>query len=66
MHNGNLTLKVNDEKVKFNIYHTMKFPNEAQSCNHISVVDDCVEGVIDGVLSDDPLENCLVHSSFRK
>ena len=52
VHSGNLTLRVNDEEVKFNICHTMKFPNEAQSCNHISVVDDCVMGVIDRVLSD--------------
>ena len=29
VHSGNLTLRVNDEEVKFNIYHTMKFPNEA-------------------------------------
>ena len=64
MHSGSLTLRVNDEEVKFHIYHTMKFPNEVQSCNHISVVDDCVKGVINGVLNDDPLEHCLVHSSF--
>ena len=48
MHSGNLTLRVNDEEVTFNIYHTMKFPNEAQSCNRISMVDYCVKGVIDG------------------
>ena len=66
VHSGNLTLRVNDEDVKFNIYRTIKFHNEAQSCNCISVVDDCVKGVIDGVLSDDPLQHCLVHSSFQK
>ena len=64
VHSDNLTLRVNDEEVKFNIYHTMKFPNEVQSCNRISVVDDCVKGIIHGVLSNDPLEHCLVHSSF--
>ena len=47
VHNGNLTLRVNDEEVKFNIFHTMRFPNEAQSCNRISMVDECVKGVID-------------------
>ena len=57
VHSGNLTLSVNNEEVRFNIYHTMKFPNEAQHCNCISVVDDCVKGVIDGVLSNDPLEH---------
>ena len=28
VHSANLTLRVNDEEVKFNIYHTIKFPNE--------------------------------------
>ena len=28
VHSGNLVLRVNDEEVKFNICHTMKFPNE--------------------------------------
>ena len=65
-HRDNLTLRVNNEEVRFNIYHTMKFPTEGQSCNRISVVDDCIKGVVDGILIDDPLEHCLVHSSFRK
>ena len=26
VHSGNLTLRVNNEEVCFNIYHTMKFP----------------------------------------
>ena len=47
VYNGNLTLSVNDEEVKFNIFHTMRFPNEAQHCNRISVVDECVKWVID-------------------
>ena len=59
-------MRVNDEEVGFNIYHIMKFPTEGQSCNRISVVDECVKGVVDGVLMDNPLEHCLVHSSFRK
>ena len=29
-------------------------------------MDECVKGVIDRVLIDDPLEYCLVHSAFRK
>ena len=57
---------MNEEEVRFNIYHTMKFPGEEQSYNRISVVDECIKGVIYGVLMDDPLEHSLVHSSFRK
>ena len=66
VHIGNLTLHVNDEEIQFNTYHTMKFPDEGQSCNRISVLDDCVKGVVGGVLIDDPLEHYLVHFSFRK
>ena len=66
VHSDNFTLRVNNEEVRFNIYHTMKFLAEEQSCNQISVVEECVKGVIDGVLMEDPLEHCLVHSSFRK
>ena len=57
---GNLTLRVNDEDVRFTIYHTMKFPVGGQSCNRISVVDECVKRMVDGVLMDDPLEHCFV------
>ena len=66
VHSGNLTLRVNDEKAKFSIYHTMKFLNEAQSCNRIDMIGDCVKRVVHGVLSSDPLEHCLMHSSFWK
>ena len=44
VHSGNLTLWVNDEEVQFKIYHNMKFLDEGQSCNRISVVDECVRG----------------------
>ena len=63
---GNLTLRVNDEEVKFNIYHSMKFQDEAHSYNCVEVISDCMKGVIQGVLCSDPLEHCLVHSSFWK
>ena len=66
VHSDNLTMRVNDEQVHFNIYHTMKFHDRGQSCNRISVVDECVKGVVDGVLMDDHLDHCLVHSSFQK
>ena len=47
VHSGNLTLRVNDKEVYFNIYHTMKFPIEGQSCNRISMVDECIKGTIE-------------------
>ena len=66
VHSGNLTLRVNNKEVRFNIHHIMKFLDMGQSYNRISMVDECVKGVIDGVLSHDPLEHCLIHSLFRK
>ena len=30
------------------------------------MIGDCVKRVVHGVLSSDPLEHCLMHSSFRK
>ena len=66
VHSGNLTLKVNDKEVRFNFYDTMNFYDGGQLCNRISVVDECVKGVIDRVLSGDALQHCLVHFSFRK
>ena len=53
VHSGNFTLQVNDEEVRFNIYHTMKFLDGGQSCNRIRVVDDCVKGVVGGILIND-------------
>ena len=44
----------------------MKFTDGGQSCNRISMVGDCVRDVMGGVLIDDPLEHCLVLSSFSK
>ena len=37
VHSGNLTLRVNDEEVRFNIYHIMKFPTAIGSVWWMSV-----------------------------
>ncbi|PON44674.1 Aspartic peptidase domain containing protein [Trema orientale] len=66
VHSGKLTLWVNDEEVQFNLYHTLKFPNEVHSCNRLDVLDYCVRNAIHDVLSYDPLEHCLMNSHFRK
>ena len=44
----------------------MKFLNEVKYCNRIDMIGDCLKGVIHGVLSSDPLDHCLVHSSLQK
>ena len=62
VHSGNLTLWVNHEEVKFNIYHTLKFPEERSTCNQIEVIDSCVKEFIRDIMHNDPLEHCLLNS----
>ena len=38
VHNEKLTLRVNEEEVKFNIYNTLQYPNEVHSCNRIDLI----------------------------
>ncbi|XP_073121322.1 uncharacterized protein [Henckelia pumila] len=65
VHKGELTLRVGGEAVIFNIYHTMRGPNEVSTCKSIEVIDShnsfsCAE-------INDPLERCLVaDESFDK
>ncbi|XP_024018025.1 uncharacterized protein LOC112090591 [Morus notabilis] len=42
VHDGNLTLRVNDEEVKFNISNAIKFLEERPSCNWVDVVAPCL------------------------
>ncbi|KAL5571515.1 hypothetical protein UlMin_021112 [Ulmus minor] len=40
--NGELTMRVQDEKVTFNVFQAMKFPNEVEECSALSLVDSLV------------------------
>ena len=42
VHNGELTMRVQDEKVTFNVFQAMKFPNEVEECSAMSLVDSLV------------------------
>ena len=43
---GNLTLRVQNEKVEFNIFKAIKmFDNERHLCNRIDVIDECIDEV---------------------
>ena len=43
---GNLTLRVQNEKVEFNIFKAIKmFDNERHVCNKIDVIDGCIDEV---------------------
>ena len=57
-----VTLPVNEKEVNFNIYCSMKFPDEAATCHCINTIGDCVKKKY---LSSDPvvpLERCLTSS----
>ena len=65
---GELTLKLHDESITFNIYDALKFHgNEGaegyQECSVIQVVTDC-EGEVEVTYHQiqDPLESCLINS----
>ena len=38
VHNGELTMRVQDEKVTFNVFQAMKFPNDVEECSTMSLV----------------------------
>ena len=44
---GELTMRVNDQQVTFNVLEAMKNPDEAEDCNFLSVVDFVVANRID-------------------
>ncbi|KAL5545025.1 hypothetical protein UlMin_008809 [Ulmus minor] len=42
VHNGELTMRFQDEKVTFNVFQAMKFPNEVEECFALSLADSLV------------------------
>ncbi|KAJ8774906.1 hypothetical protein K2173_019910 [Erythroxylum novogranatense] len=56
---GELTLHVNGEKVKFNIYRSLKHPSEILTCNRVDVISSCVVTSFPSIISKDPLLTCL-------
>ncbi|XP_022876784.1 uncharacterized protein LOC111394989 [Olea europaea var. sylvestris] len=61
---GQLTLKLGKEQVSFNIFKTMKYPNEPESYFQIEVLD--IEILYNFELKKQPNihETCIVHSPF--
>ncbi|KAF7841709.1 uncharacterized protein G2W53_004007 [Senna tora] len=50
---GELTMRVQDQEVKFNMFKAMKFPGETEECFHVNVVDN----VVDCSVQDDELKH---------
>ncbi|MCQ7416395.1 reverse transcriptase family protein, partial [Salmonella enterica] len=53
---GKLTLRVNEEEVVFNIYRSMKYPDEVSTCHRIDIVDATIAEIRDVVMPADPLK----------
>ncbi|XP_073035297.1 uncharacterized protein [Primulina eburnea] len=63
VHKGELTLRVGGDEVVFNIYNTIKGPNEVSTCKSIDIIDSCVSHAGAGKLTKDSLERCLLESA---
>ncbi|XP_030510177.2 uncharacterized protein LOC115724938 [Cannabis sativa] len=58
--NGELTMKVNDQKVTFNVFNNMRFLNEIEECFRLSVIDSIVtERIYKEVWEDEKLISSL-------
>ncbi|XP_062104530.1 uncharacterized protein LOC133815738 [Humulus lupulus] len=60
VHDGNMTLRVNVEEVKFNISNAIKFPKEHVECKRVDVVTPCLRDSFKTMFHNDPLEFFLI------
>ncbi|KAI3445323.1 hypothetical protein Pfo_001988 [Paulownia fortunei] len=62
---GELTLRVNEDEVMFNIYHALKFQEEPHTCNRIKMLETCLHDHFLKQNSIETLERCIVHSIMQ-
>ncbi|KAK6147887.1 hypothetical protein DH2020_018799 [Rehmannia glutinosa] len=62
---GELTLRVNDDEVLFNIYKAMKFQEEPHTCHFIDKIEQCDQTEVIKQDLKDPLEHCLINSIMK-
>ncbi|XP_073019377.1 uncharacterized protein [Primulina eburnea] len=60
---GELVLRFYEESVIFNVFQSIKYPNDTSDCFRIDATDEFVECDLQGLIIEDPLEVCLTHSS---
>ncbi|XP_028791318.1 uncharacterized protein LOC114747196 [Neltuma alba] len=60
---GEITMRVNDEKVIFNMNQALKFPDDSLHCNSIDVIDFAVQEELINSLTKDPLEALLIRET---
>ena len=59
MGNGNLEMSANDQKVTFNLFDTIKHPNDHKACFKMEPVEHEVAMVVQGMASQSLLEKAL-------
>ncbi|XP_028768559.1 uncharacterized protein LOC114726160 [Neltuma alba] len=57
---GEITMRVNDENVIFNMNQALKFPYDSAHCNCIDVIDSTMQEELINSLTKDPLEALLI------
>ncbi|XP_062080295.1 uncharacterized protein LOC133785049 [Humulus lupulus] len=62
---GELIMRVQDEKVTFNVFKAMIFPVEVEECSMVSVVDSLASNEFETSNVDDPLERLLLFNSHN-
>ena len=60
---GELTMRVQNEEVTFNVFKAMKFPSDFEDCFRIDLIDKVVDEAYGNTTIRDPLEDSLVNSS---
>ena len=60
-----LTLRVNEDEVMFNIYCALKFQEEPHTCNRIEMLETCLHDHFLKQIPTEPLEQCIVHSIMQ-
>ncbi|XP_073133850.1 uncharacterized protein [Henckelia pumila] len=53
---GELVLRLNDERVVFNVFHSMKYPSNVSNCFRIDATDEFFECDVQDLICEDPLE----------
>ncbi|XP_062094356.1 uncharacterized protein LOC133800415 [Humulus lupulus] len=62
---GELTMRVQNEQVTFNVFKAMRFPDEVEECFVVSVVDSLASKELENNF-DDPLERLLMFDSHAE
>lgn len=64
---GELVLRLNDESMLSNFFHSyIKYRNDTSDCFRIDVTDELFEYDVEDLICEDPLDICLIHSCSRE